>query len=731
MSLRESINNVIPKRSAWAGLMLVIVAAVTLEATSLIQSYYARQGLREEASKRAETQLEASRNKIMDVINQTETAVTNSIWIAQWCLDYPDSLERVCKRLVVDNPVIAGSTIALVPGYSRRRPLFSPYVCHSGDTLALKSLATEEYNYPEAEWFVKPIELNRGYWSEPYVDTGGGEMLMTTYSVPIKDKKGKTAAVLTGDLALDWLSDIMGKIEIYPNANSIMLSQTGRFMVSKSRQITKNLSLAEVVAQIKDHPDYKELERAMYAGESGVQVISFDGSKSYVYYAPIERTGWSMCIIIPSEDIFGDIQKLDRWVQLLQLLGLLMLILIIHFFVRSLVKNRELKDRKDRMENELHIARGIQMAMIPKTFPPFPERHDLDMAATIIPAKEVGGDLYDFFIRDEKLFFSIGDVSGKGVPASLVMAVTRSIFRSIAGHENSPKTIVSGLNDALAEMNENSMFVTFFCGVLDMDTGVLKYCNAGHNPPMILTNEITELKVEPNLPLGILPGMEYKEQQCKMHHDDALFLYTDGLSEAENSTHQQFGLDRIKEALRGFKNSDAHLSNIQNTVNAFVGDAPQSDDLTMLFIHYLGEARRKACRGVYNITLDNNVSQISRLAGFIEEIAGENSLDSGLAMSLNLALEEAVTNVVLYAYPQGTAGTVDVSAKAHGGKLTFTLSDSGTPFDPTQVPDADTNAPLEERRIGGLGIHLVRNIMDSVKYEYSEGKNILTMIKNI
>ncbi|MBQ5402161.1 MAG: hypothetical protein IIU16_04510, partial [Bacteroidales bacterium] len=403
MTLRERINNVIPKRSAWAGLMLVIVAAVTLEATSLIQSYYARRGLREEASKRAETQLEASRNKIMDVIDQTETAVNNSIWIAQWCLDYPDSLNRVCRRLVVDNPVIAGSTIALVPGYSRRRPLFSPYVCHSGDTLALKSLATEEYNYPEAEWFVKPIELNRGYWSEPYVDTGGGEMLMTTYSVPIKDKKGKTAAVLTGDLALDWLSDIMGKIEIYPNANSIMLSQTGRFMVSKSRQITKDLSLAEVVAQIKDHPDYKELERAMYAGESGVQVISFDDSKSYVYYAPIERTGWSMCIIIPSEDIFGDIQKLDRWVQLLQLLGILMLILIIHFFVRSLVKNRELKDRKDRMENELHIARGIQMAMIPKTFPPFPERHDLDMAATIIPAKEVGGDLYDFFIRDEKL----------------------------------------------------------------------------------------------------------------------------------------------------------------------------------------------------------------------------------------------------------------------------------------------------------------------------------------
>jgi anti-sigma regulatory factor (Ser/Thr protein kinase) len=151
----------------------------------------------------------------------------------------------------------------------------------------------------------------------------------------------------------------------------------------------------------------------------------------------------------------------------------------------------------------------------------------------------------------------------------------------------------------------------------------------------------------------------------------------------------------------------------------------------MLFIHYLGDARRKAGQGVYSITLDNKVSQISRLAGFIEEIAGDNELDSGLAMSLNLALEEAVTNVVLYAYPQGTAGTVEVSAKAHGGKLTFTLSDSGTPFDPTQVPDADTNAPLEERRIGGLGIHLVRNIMDSVKYEYSEGKNILTMIKNI
>jgi sigma-B regulation protein RsbU (phosphoserine phosphatase) len=339
----------------------------------------------------------------------------------------------------------------------------------------------------------------------------------------------------------------------------------------------------------------------------------------------------------------------------------------------------------------------------------------------------VGGDLYDFFIRDEKLFFCIGDVSGKGIPASLVMAVTRTTFRNMSAREDSPGRIVSQMNDNLASMNDNNMFVTLFCGVLNLTTGLLRYCNAGHNPPVSLSDSMRMLPVQPNIALGILKGMVYNEQEILMYPDDAIFLYTDGLNEAENAAHEQFGEERMMNALHGRKPSQDHLDNILGQVAHFVGDAPQSDDLTMLFIHYLG----KDSTAPRKLTLHNNICEISRLWGFVEAIADEGGLDPALTASINLALEEAVTNVIEYAYPNGTDGTVDVEAYLGPKILSFTISDSGMPFDPTARAEVDITAGVEERPIGGLGIHLIRRIMDSVKYKRKNDMNILTITKNL
>lgn len=534
-------------------LWLVVIAALTLEATALVQYYFSQKSIRQEANLRAESHLEATRTRILDITDQAEAAVRNSIWIAQWCLDYPDSLAVVCRRLVKDNPVVAGSTVALVPGYRADRPLFSPYVCRSEttDSLLTLSLATPEYDYPSQEWFTEPLKLGEGYWSEPYVDEGGGEILMTTYSMPIRDYKGNLAAVLTADLSLEWLNDLVGSMNAYPNAYCLIHSRQGHVMVGPS--VTE------------------EMEKA----------------KSLVYKAAVESTGWSMSVVIPEDDIYAGLRRMGTMVTLLQVLGLLMIILMLQSFVRGQRRYRALDQKRQRIEGELHIATGIQMSMVPKTFPPFPERIDLDMAATIVPAKEVGGDLYDFFIRDEKLFFCVGDVSGKGVPAALVMAVTRTTFRNMSAREDSPGSIVRAMNDGLSAMNESDMFVTFFCGVLDLANGILRYCNAGHNPPRILTDAIWPLPVEANLPLGIMGGMDFKEQETPFRYDDALLIYTDGLTEAENASHEQFGEERMDQALRGRKSASEHLENIKQKVQDFVGDAPQSDDLTVLFIHYL------------------------------------------------------------------------------------------------------------------------------------------------
>lgn len=725
MSSKKAFNKLTVKRSVWKGLLMVFVAALTLEATSLLQLVSSQRALAEEASKQANVQLESARSQIMDVINQAEAAVRNSIWIAQWCLSYQDSLSRVCWRMVDDNPVLVGSTVALVPGYSRSRPLYAPYVCRDGDSLVYRSLATQEYDYPSREWFVKPIENDEGYWSEPYLDKGGGEVRMTTYSVPVKDLKGRTAAVLTGDISLGWLSQTIGNIQLYPHSTCLMVSREGRLMVSPPKDEPRTQTTQQLIDELLDNEDFQVLYRAMRSGGTGSLIVPYRGVKSHAFYAPIEQLGWSMCIVIPDDDILGNTRRIGVWVKLLQLLGLAMLALILRSLVKSQLKYRDLDERKERMQRELQIARNIQMAMVPKVSQVFREEGDLDIAADIVPAKEVGGDLYDIYLRDNKLFFCIGDVSGKGIPASLVMAVTRGVFRTLSSHEDSPKRIVTAMNDSMAETNDSNMFVTLFCGALDLESGRLRYCNAGHNPPFLLTDSIRTLPVEANLPLGIVRGMEFMEQECTLAHDDAIFLYTDGLSEAEDKEHEQFGEDRIIASLSGRKSSGDHLETVKRKLADFVGDAPQSDDLTMLFLHYLGTGQS------FRLTLGNDIRQLDRLPGWLQSVTDGTGLDPLTCTNVNLALEEAITNVMLYAYPEGVSGQVEVVAGKKENGLEFTIIDSGKPFDPTAAPEADTTASVEDRPIGGLGIHLVRQIMDSVGYERCDGKNYFTMTKII
>ena len=235
--------------------------------------------------------------------------------------------------------------------------------------------------------------------------------------------------------------------------------------------------------------------------------------------------------------------------------------------------------------------------MVPKTFPPYPQRQDLDIFAALTPAKEIGGDLYDYFIRDEKLFFCIGDVSGKGVPAALVMAVTRSLFRSVAAHNEHPDDIVAAINDSMAEMNESDMFVTLFVAVLNLSNGHMHYCNAGHEAPLLIGRGIGLLPTENNIPVGLMVGWNYVGQETDVYSLTTIFLYTDGLSEAENSEHVQFTKQRLVEVARqtlahhSHANSEASfpeklVTDMTAALHQFVGEAEQSDDLTMLAIRF-------------------------------------------------------------------------------------------------------------------------------------------------
>ena len=391
---------------------------------------------------------------------------------------------------------------------------------------------------------------------------------------------------------------------------------------------------------------------------------------------------------------------------------------------------------KERLQSELKIAHDIQMGMIPTTFP---QRQDLDLYASMTPAKEVGGDLYDFIIEGDELFFIIGDVAGKGVPASLYMAVTRTLFRNLAGNYQSAANIVREMNHAIASTNDSFIFVTVFVGVLDMKTHYLTYCNAAHNAPVMITTEgeCSLLEVETNLPIGVEDRYAYGEQQVDFPPGSALLLYTDGLTEAmyfsSDGSRKLFGEHRVLHDVQ--KNCKASaievIDYLRQHVSVFADGTEQSDDLTMLFLRH-GMAQEAGTTPSRRLIMKNEMTEVARLRTFFFSVCREHGIDDETAKTLNLALEEWVANVISYAYPKGMRGHVEVTADVSDDVLTLVIKDHGVAFDPTQHAEADIDAELEDRPIGGLGIHLVRTIMDTVEYQRTaDGYNRITLTKTL
>ncbi len=401
---------------------------------------------------------------------------------------------------------------------------------------------------------------------------------------------------------------------------------------------------------------------------------------------------------------------------------------------------------KERLQSELVIAHDIQMGMLTTVFP---DRDDLDLFASMTPAKEVGGDLYDFIIQGDDLFFIIGDVAGKGVPASLYMAVTSTLFRNLADrsadgrltdkNNKSAARIMREMNYAISAANDSMVFVTAFVGVLDLRNHHLLYCNAAHNSPALITadGKCRLLDVESNLPLGIDNQYQYEDQEMDFPENTALLLYTDGLTEAmyisADGSRKLFGTERLLHDLE--KNSKASAIEVtdylRQHVNVFADGTVQGDDLTLFFLRH-GTIQKNISSAPRRIIMRNEMAEVSRMRKFFESVCREHNIDEGTFKMLNLAVEEWVANVINYAYPSGTRGHVELTAKVADRVLTLVIKDHGTHFDPTQHADVDIDAGLDERQIGGLGIHLVKSIMDTVQYERSsDGYNVLTLTKHI
>jgi len=392
---------------------------------------------------------------------------------------------------------------------------------------------------------------------------------------------------------------------------------------------------------------------------------------------------------------------------------------------------------KARMQEELNVGRDIQRSMLPRVFPAFPDRKELDLYAVLEPAMEVGGDLYDFFmVDDHRLCFVIGDVSGNGVPAALFMAMTKIMVKTRAMFDPSPASIITYVNDALSADNDSCMFVTVYLGILNLRNGTLRTTNAGHNPPLLRRQgEAFEwMKAQDGPLVGPIPGIAYKESITQLNPGDELFFYTDGVTEADNVRQELFGNDRLKTLLNGSGDVSVvdRIGEVMKAVKAFAGRAPQADDITMLGLRYHGVNPSDAEVEAFRQSMPNQLMAIPVLQTAFEEYVAQWAGGKPLIPMLNMALDDLLNNVVQYAFPNDSEPHhIVVEGDVRAGSVVLTITDDGIPFNPLTVAAPDLSLLLHEREIGGLGIHLVRSMFDDVIYRRTVGHNVLTVKKKL
>ncbi len=392
---------------------------------------------------------------------------------------------------------------------------------------------------------------------------------------------------------------------------------------------------------------------------------------------------------------------------------------------------QSIMSEKERINAELQLASDIQAHMLPCIFPPFPGRTEFDLYALMHPAKEVGGDFYDFFIvNDEKLAFIVADVSGKGVPAALFMVIAKTLIKNYTQMNMDPAEVFTTVNHILCDGNDAGLFVTAWMGVLEITSGKLTYVNAGHNPPLIkrANGEFEYLRERTGFVLAGMDGIKYRQNNLELYPGDRIFLYTDGVTESTNEHEELYGEERLQHFLNNHEtgNTEEVLDSLRKDLRDFSNEAPQFDDITMLLLDYKGTKIMK--EKVFEAKDENMLDML----GFVEQELESYGCSMRMQTAISVALEEVFINVAHYAYPDGNGtAKVSISIDPTTDEMTCILKDSGMAFNPLTQEEPDITLPVEQREVGGLGILIVKKTMDFVEYSRENGENILTMRKKL
>ena len=396
----------------------------------------------------------------------------------------------------------------------------------------------------------------------------------------------------------------------------------------------------------------------------------------------------------------------------------------------SLSNLKKAKDLNARMEGELEVGQNIQMSMLPNNS--YSNEH-LDIYAELIPAREVGGDFYDFFFIDEDhICFVVGDVSGKGVPAALMMAVTKTLLKSRAGNDTSTASILTHVNNEIAKDNDTYMFITVFMAILDTNSGKFVYSNAGHNPSFVIDKEKKEIEKLGNLHgpvIGAMEGMTYGETQVSLKKNDIVIAYTDGVTESHNIKEELYSDAKFERLLKaGDYESPEKLTNlIIDSVKIFEEGAEQFDDITVLAVQFKEDPNTIENQGISFEIKSNLVEIISTIEQF-ETFGMEYKIPNSIIQKINIVLDEMLSNIISYGYNDEIEHIIKIDIELKGKRMIITLTDDGIPFNPFKNGPPDTMLSVEERGIGGLGIHIVENLMDEYEYKRNTNRNIITLV---
>ena len=384
-----------------------------------------------------------------------------------------------------------------------------------------------------------------------------------------------------------------------------------------------------------------------------------------------------------------------------------------------------------RIDKELEFAKNIQASALPNIFPAFPKRKDFDIYASMNPAKEVGGDFYDFYMTtDNTLHFLVADVSGKGIPAAMFMMRAKTELKSLTETGAPLCDVFTHGNAALCEGNDAGMFVTAWQGSINLDNGSVRFANAGHNPPLVRhqDGEFEYLRSRAGFVLAGMDGVKYKEQELQLQPGDIIYLYTDGVTEATNADNELYGEDRLLAIAnsREFTDMKDLCNTVKADVDAFVGEAPQFDDITMVAVKYIGKPP------VPTVHFDEaKIADIPTVTEFVEAELEKLDCPMKAVMQIDVAIDEIFSNIVNHGYGEKPGPvTVRLEERAEPHAVCIHFLDEAKPYNPLIKEDPDITLSAEERGVGGLGIYMVKKTMDEVKYKYENEQNVLTVIKN-